>query len=81
MIVETVLAKMQRQIVVTASGLAGYGNSNSITTKRLSKRLIFVGDGENGIDTQGVLVAGRVGIAACHQANAIVEVIVDEIIS
>ncbi|MHC4646902.1 MAG: sulfur carrier protein ThiS adenylyltransferase ThiF [Planctomycetota bacterium] len=78
MIVETVLTKMDKPIVVTVSGLAGYGNSNAIQTRRVSDRLILVGDNERGIDSEPVLTAPRVGIAACHQANAILEVIIDE---
>lgn len=79
MIVETVLTKMDKPIIVSVSGLAGYGNSNAILTKRVSDRLIVVGDGQNAIDSGQPLTAARVGIAASHQANAIVEIIVDEI--
>jgi sulfur carrier protein ThiS adenylyltransferase len=79
MIVETVLTKMDKPVVVTVSGLAGYGNSNAIQTRRISERLILVGDGRSGIDREPVLMAPRVGIAACHQANAIIEVIINEI--
>ncbi|HUT29255.1 MAG TPA: sulfur carrier protein ThiS adenylyltransferase ThiF [Sedimentisphaerales bacterium] len=79
MIVETVLNKMNKPVIVTVSGLAGYGNSNAIQTRRISKRLILVGDGQSGIDREPVLMAPRVWIAACHQANAIVEVIINEI--
>jgi len=75
MLVETVLSRMENVVVVSASGLAGYGKSNAIRTKRLSPRLILVGDGQTGIDSNSVLTAGRVWIAASHQANAIVEVI------
>jgi sulfur carrier protein ThiS adenylyltransferase len=78
MIVETVLTKMDKPVVVTVSGLAGYGNSNAIKTQRISERLILVGDGYSGIDREPVLTAPRVGIAACHQANAIVEAIINE---
>ncbi len=77
MIVETVLGKMEKAIIVSVSGLAGYGKSNSIQTRRISDRLILVGDNESGIDSVKVLTAARVGIAANHQANAIVEVIVN----
>ena len=79
MLVETVLSKMKGPVVVSVSGLAGYGKSNAIKTKRVSKRLIMIGDGESGVESVCLLTAGRVGIAASHQANAIVEVIVDEI--
>jgi len=79
MIVETVLSKMNTQVIVSVSGLSGYGRSNEIQTRRISDRLILVGDGTSGIESGQVLTAGRVGIAACHQANAIIEIIVDEI--
>ncbi|MHC4572047.1 MAG: sulfur carrier protein ThiS adenylyltransferase ThiF [Planctomycetota bacterium] len=79
MIVETVLSKMDEPIVVTVSGLAGYGNSNAIRTQRVSPRLILVGDGTSSSDSGQVLTAPRVGIAACHQANAIIEVLINEI--
>ena len=77
MLVETVLSKMPDVIVVSASGLAGYGNSNAIQTRWVSKRFILVGDGKSGIDSVKILTAARVGIAACHQANAIIEVLMD----
>ena len=76
MIVETVLTKMAGKIIVAVSGLAGYGNSNAIQTKHISDRLIMVGDDKSDINSSLPLTAGRVGIAAFHQANAIVEVIV-----
>ena len=79
MLVETVLTKMTKPIIVSVSGLAGYGKSNAIATRRVSKRLILVGDGQSGIDSVPMLSAPRVGIAACHQANAIIEVIIDEL--
>ena len=80
MIVETVLTKMARPAIVSASGLAGYGKSNQIQTRRVSKRLILVGDNESGTDTGLPLTAPRVWIAASHQANAIIEILIDEII-
>lgn len=77
MIVETVLTKMAGKIIVAVSGLAGYGNSNAIQTKYISDRLIMIGDDKSDINSGLPLTAGRVGIAAAHQANAIVEVIVE----
>jgi len=79
MLVETVLSKMDKPIIVSVSGLAGYGDSNAIQTRRISKRLILVGDNESGIDAVQFLTAARVGIAANHQANAVLEVLIDEI--
>jgi sulfur carrier protein ThiS adenylyltransferase len=79
MIVETVLVKMSGVKIVSVSGLAGYGKSNEIKTKRISPRLVLVGDGLTAIDNCKILTAARVGIAAMHQANAILELLVDEI--
>jgi sulfur carrier protein ThiS adenylyltransferase len=78
MIVETVLSKMSCMIV-SASGLAGYGKSNEIQTRRVGKRLIIAGDGHRSTDTCGTLTAARIGIVAMHQANAIIELLIDEI--
>ena len=79
MIVETVLTKMDGVRIISVSGLAGYGKSNEITTRRISPRLVLVGDGRTGIDKCKILTAARVGIAAMHQANAIIELLIDEI--
>jgi len=79
MIVEMVLAKMSGVKIVSVSGLAGYGKSNDIKTKRVSPRLVMIGDGLTAIDNCKILTAARVGIAAMHQANAIIELLVDEI--
>ncbi|MCJ7729115.1 MAG: sulfur carrier protein ThiS adenylyltransferase ThiF [Sedimentisphaerales bacterium] len=79
MIVETVLTKMSGVKIISVSGLAGYGKSNEIRTRRISPRLVLVGDGQTGIDTCKILTAARVGIAAMHQANAILELLIDEI--
>jgi sulfur carrier protein ThiS adenylyltransferase len=79
MFVETVLVKMGGVKIVSVSGLGGYGKSNEIKTKRVSPRLVMVGDGLTAIDNCKILTAARVGLAAMHQANAIIELLVDEI--
>ncbi len=79
MLVETVLSKMKNTVIVSVSGLAGYGKSNDIVTRRLSKRHILVGDGVSSVRPGVPVTAPRVGIAAHHQANAIVEIMVDEL--
>lgn len=79
MLVETVLSKMKDVVVVSASGLAGYGRSNDIVTRRISDRLALVGDMVSGIGPGIPLTAPRVGIAAYHQANAITEILINEL--
>ncbi|MEN6386077.1 MAG: sulfur carrier protein ThiS adenylyltransferase ThiF [Phycisphaerales bacterium] len=77
MIVETVLAKT-KSIIVAVSGLGGYGKSNEIKTKKVSNRTILVGDDHRGLESGFSLMAPRVAIAAGHQANAIVELILEK---
>lgn len=77
MIVETVLVKMTPKPIVSASGLAGFGRSNDITTRRLSPRHILVGDLVSASGPGVGLFAPRVGIAALHQANAIIELLIN----
>jgi sulfur carrier protein ThiS adenylyltransferase len=75
-IVETVLNKTSAKIVAV-SGLGGYGKSNEIVTRNVSNRLILIGDGSRGLESGFSLMAPRVAIAAGHQANAIVELILE----
>jgi len=79
MLVETVLTQMQTPVIVSVSGVAGYGNSNAIKTTRISKRLTLVGDGISAAKPGTRLTASRVGIAAYHQANAIAELVINEV--
>lgn len=79
MIVETVLTKMRDVVVVSVSGLAGYGRSNEIVTRRVSDRLVLIGDTVSGTGPGIPLTAPRVGVAAYHQANAITEILLNEL--
>lgn len=58
--------------LVTASGLAGWGRSNAIRTRKLGGEIIAVGDGETAVGADAAPVSPRVGIAAAMQANAVV---------
>jgi sulfur carrier protein ThiS adenylyltransferase len=78
MLVETVLAKMSKAAVVSASGLAGVGRSNEIRTMRISKRHVLVGDNESGICIERPMTGPRVCVAAYHQANAAAELIIEK---
>ena len=79
MIVETVLTKMKKVVIVSVSGLAGYGRSNEIVTRCVSDRLVLVGDTVSGTGPGVPLTAPRVGIAAYHQANAVTEILLNEL--
>lgn len=61
--------------LILASGLAGYGDSNAIRTYRMGERLFVVGDLRSAAEPGRGLMAPRVGIAAHHQANLAVSLI------
>ncbi len=78
MLITTVLEKMPGHIVVAASGLAGYGPSNTIRTEGVSPWLYVVGDQVSAATPGSGLMAPRVGIAAHHQANLVLRLILGE---
>ncbi len=78
MLVDTVLERMPGITVVAASGMAGYGANNAIVTRKLSNRFYLVGDGVSEARPGNGLMAPRVGIAASHQANQVVRIILGE---
>ena len=60
---------------VCASGLAGYGENNAIRTRRLYPGIYLVGDELSAAGPGQGLMAARVGIAAHHQANQVVRLL------
>lgn len=78
MLVNTILEKLLGCSVVAASGLAGYGDNNSIKTRTVSARLHLVGDGISEAQPGNGLMAPRVGIAAHHQANQVLRILLGE---
>jgi sulfur carrier protein ThiS adenylyltransferase len=78
MIITTVLEQMPDHTIVAASGLAGFGPNNTIRTERISPRLFIVGDQVSAARPGWGLMAPRVGIAAHHQANLVLRLILGE---
>jgi len=78
MLAETFLGRCQGKPLVTASGLAGFAPSNTVTTRRAGRNLYLVGDGETAARPGEGLMAPRVGIAAHHQANAVLRLLLGE---
>ncbi|HIJ89145.1 MAG TPA: sulfur carrier protein ThiS adenylyltransferase ThiF [Desulfuromonadales bacterium] len=78
MLVNRVLEAMPQCCVVAASGMASYGSNNSIVTRKVSPRLYLSGDSIAEARPGCGLMAPRVGIAAHHQANQVVRIILGE---
>jgi sulfur carrier protein ThiS adenylyltransferase len=70
-----VLANMPGIGYVGASGLAGYGDNNSIKTQKIHDNVYIIGDGTSAAGPGHGLMAPRVGIAAHHQANEILRIL------
>ncbi|PLY03131.1 MAG: thiamine biosynthesis protein ThiF [Desulfuromonas sp.] len=64
--------------LVAASGLAGHETANSVTTRKAGNNFYLVGDGETAAEPGRGLMAPRVGVAAHHQANAVLRLILNE---
>ncbi|WP_303837126.1 sulfur carrier protein ThiS adenylyltransferase ThiF [Ruminococcus flavefaciens] len=78
MLVNCVLENMPQKYLVSGSGMAGIAPSNTITTKRITKRFYLCGDGVSDVADGMGLVASRVLICAGHQAHAVIRIIAGE---
>lgn len=78
MLVNGVLELLPEKILVGASGMAGFGNSNAIQTKKVMKNFYLCGDGITGFEKGNGLMAPRVAICAAHEANKIIELILSD---
>jgi sulfur carrier protein ThiS adenylyltransferase len=77
LLIQAVAEFLPEAYVIGASGVAGYGDSNSIQTRKLSQRIFLVGDLAKAAQPGQGLMAPRVGIAAHHQANLVINLLMD----
>ncbi len=78
MLVNTALEQLPEAVLVAGSGMAGYGKSGRIQTKRKMRRLYVCGDETSDIADGLCLMAPRVTLCAAHQANMILRLILGE---
>ena len=53
MLCNVVLEELPEAFLIAGSGMAGYGKSNEIQTRRVSSRFYICGDGETGLEQAG----------------------------
>lgn len=75
--IEEMLFKFPRKPIIAASGVAGYGNSDRITTKKFGN-LYIVYDEKAKSSEEDILIAPRVSLIANWQANLAIELILGE---
>jgi sulfur carrier protein ThiS adenylyltransferase len=78
MLINVLSEKMPETYIVVASGVAGYGDNNEIRTTRFSSKIFIVGDQRTAAQPGVGLMAPRVGIAAHHQANLVLRILLGE---
>ena len=75
MLIETVLEKMPGIPVIVGSGMAGWGNSESIRYRKIDDTLYVCGDESSEVSESMPPMAPRVGMVANMQANVVVELL------
>ncbi len=78
MLTNCFLRNFPEKILIAASGVAGYEPSNSIRTKKITDKFYLCGDGVTAAKPGCGLMAPRVGIAAHHQANTVLRLLLNE---
>lgn len=78
MLVESLLMYDPKVIIVSCSGMAGFGSSNTISTERRMCRLYVCGDGECDSSSGEGLVSSRVMVCAGHVANMAVRLAIGD---
>ena len=73
MLVNGILEHFPEKKLVSATGMAGYGSSNTIRTQKLMKNFYLCGDRETAPTYGNGLMAPRVAICAAHEANMITD--------
>lgn len=66
------------KILIAGSGMAGYGSSNEIKTRKINERFYLCGDGKSGLEQGMSLMAPRVGVCAAHVANMVIRLLAGE---
>ena len=74
-VLRTVLTNMAGTGYVGSSGLAGYGDNNAIRTKKIHASVYIIGEGTSAAGPGQILMTSRIGIAAHHQANQILRIL------
>ncbi len=77
MLVNGVSEQLPDKYLVAASGMAGLGSSNTIKTRRVTRRFYICGDEQSDL-SDGGLISARVMLCAAHQANMILRIIAGE---
>ncbi len=75
MLTNLVLEIMPKTFLVAASGMAGFGDANTIRTRKITSKFYLCGDEQSDVKTEGSLVSSRVMLCAAHQAHTVLRIL------
>lgn len=78
MLTDYVLEKMPKKYLISASGMAGFGDANCIRTRKITEHFYLCGDYVSDVADGIGLIASRVMICAAHQAHKVIQIILKE---
>lgn len=78
MLVNKVLEFFPEKYIISGSGMAGFGHSNEIHTRKVMGKFYICGDEKTALSNENSLMAPRVAICAGHQANLITQLILEK---
>ena len=78
-LVETVQLQMPGIPVIIGSGLAGWGNNDTIRYRKIDDTLYVCGDESTTVSDELPPLAPRVGIVANMQANTVIEILMNKL--
>lgn len=78
LLAQALLENFPEKYLVAASGMAGYGDSNEIHTRKITQHFYLCGDEKTEACEGRGLMAPRVALCAAHQANMVLRLILEE---
>jgi sulfur carrier protein ThiS adenylyltransferase len=77
MLIETVQVEMPGIPVIVGSGMAGWGKTNDLRSRKIDDTLYVCGDESSEVTDNLPPLAPRVGIVANMQANVVIEILMN----
>ncbi|MBQ6321552.1 MAG: sulfur carrier protein ThiS adenylyltransferase ThiF [Lachnospiraceae bacterium] len=78
MLVQGLLTGCPDTVVVSGNGMAGYGDANTVQTRQRLRRLYICGDERTDTGEGMGLMSPRVMVCAGHQANKVIQLILED---
>ena len=79
MLTNTVLSELPEKYLVASSGMAGMGTTNTIKTRKITKRFYLCGDEISDVSDGIGLVSSRVMLCAAHQAHTVLRILAGQL--